>query len=89
MFSWGVEMDYMTIAEASKKWSISARRIQTLCSQGRIPGAERLGYCWVLPKDAVKPAEDRNKNGKYIGDSEKYSKASRKKAGADKLEDKP
>jgi hypothetical protein len=26
---WGVEMDYMTITEASKKWNISNRRIQT------------------------------------------------------------
>lgn len=88
-FSWGVEMDYMTISEASTKWNISARRIQTLCSQGRIPGAERLGYCWVLPKDAVKPADARIKSGKYIGYSEKYNKASKRKAGADRLEDKP
>ena len=64
--SWGVEMDYMTITEASKKWEISNRRIQTLCAQGRIPGAERLGYCWLLPKEAVKPADARIKSGKYI-----------------------
>lgn len=70
-FSWGVEMDYMTITEASKKWEISNRRIQTLCAQGRIPGAERLGYCWLLPKEAVKPADARIKSGKYIGYSEK------------------
>ena len=64
--SWGVEMDYMTITEASKKWEITNRRIQTLCAQGRIPGAERLGYCWLLPKEAVKPADARIKSGKYI-----------------------
>jgi hypothetical protein len=45
-------MDYMTISEAATKWNLSNRRIQTLCSQGRIPGAERAGYCWLLPKDA-------------------------------------
>lgn len=44
-------MDYMTISEAATKWNLSNRRIQTLCSQGRIPGAERAGYCWLLPKD--------------------------------------
>ena len=82
-------MDYMTIAEASTKWNISARRIQTLGSQVRIPGAERLGYCWVLPKDAGKPADARIKSGKYIGYSEKYSKSSKKKAGVDRLEEKP
>ena len=82
--SWGVEMDYMTITEASTKWNISTRRIQTLCSQGRIPGAERLGYCWVLPKDAVKPADARIKSGKYIGYSMKYNKAVKKKTGSNR-----
>ena len=64
--SWGIKMDYMTITEASKKWEISNRRIQTLCVQGRIPGAERLGYCWLLPQNAVKPADAKIKSGKYI-----------------------
>jgi hypothetical protein len=43
-------MDYMSIAEASKKWGISTRRIQILCSEERIPGAERMGYCWAYQK---------------------------------------
>lgn len=59
-------MDYMTITEAAEKWKISNRRIQTLCSQGRVPGAERLGYIWLLPKDAEKPADGRIKSGRYI-----------------------
>ena len=56
----------MTIAEAAKKWDLSVRRVQTLCSTGRIPGAERLGYCWAIPIDAEKPADARVKSGKYI-----------------------
>ena len=47
-------MDFMTIKDAAEKWEISKRRIQTLCSEGSIPGAERLGYCWAIPKDAGK-----------------------------------
>ena len=43
----------------------------------------------VLPKDAVKPADARIKSGKYIGYSEKFSKSSKKKAGVDRLEEKP
>lgn len=57
-------MDYMTISEAASKWNLSNRRIQTLCSQGRIPGAERAGYCWLIPKDAEKPVDARIKSGK-------------------------
>ncbi len=64
-------MDYMSIAEASKIWGISTRRIQILCSEERIPGAERMGYCWAIPKDAQKPADARVKSGRYIGVSQK------------------
>ena len=36
-------MDYITTVEMSKKWGISSRRISLLCSQGRVPGAEKKG----------------------------------------------
>ena len=34
-------MDYITTIEMSKIWGISSRRISLLCSQGRVPGAEK------------------------------------------------
>lgn len=55
-------MDYITTVEMSKKWGISSRRISLLCSQGRVPGAEKKGKTWLLPKDAVKPTDPRKKN---------------------------
>ncbi len=54
--------DYMTAAEASKKWGISVRRIQYLCSHRRIPNVIQLGRCWGIPKDASKPRDERCKN---------------------------
>lgn len=71
---WGVDMDFMTISEASAKWNLSVRRISTLRKEGRIPGVERTGYCWLLPKDAEKPADARIKSGKYVGASSKRIK---------------
>lgn len=59
-------MNYMLISDASKKWGITTRRIQTLCNEGRINGADRLGNIWVIPKDAQKPADARIKSWKYI-----------------------
>lgn len=56
----------MSITEASKKWGISNRRIQTLCAQERIPGAARIASVWAIPIDAEKPADARVKSGKYI-----------------------
>ena len=35
-------MDYISCAEAAKKWGISERRVQKLCEVGRIPGAVKL-----------------------------------------------
>ena len=60
-------MDYLSRAEDVKKWSISARRTQILCSEESIHGSERMGYCWAIPKDTQKPADARVKNGLYIG----------------------
>ena len=55
-------MEYMSCAEAAGKWGISERRVQILCSQNRIPGASKLGYMWLIPKDAEKPVDGRIKN---------------------------
>ena len=59
-------MEYMSMTEASKKWGISNRRIQTLCAQDRIPGAARIASVWAIPVNADKPADARIKSGKYI-----------------------
>lgn len=48
-------MEYITTKEASKKWGISTSRITLLASQGRIPGAYRLGKSWLIPSGATKP----------------------------------
>lgn len=55
-------MDYMTLKEASEKWGITPRRINYLCSAGRIPGAVKMATIWLVPKDAEKPIDRRRKN---------------------------
>ncbi len=65
MDEWGVEMDILTIKEASLMWGISARRIAVLCNEGRIAGANKIAGAWLLPKDAKKPTDARIKSGKY------------------------
>ena len=57
-------MDYMTLREAGKKWGISPRQITSYCSDGLIPGAEKMGRVWLIPKDAEKPRDRRMKDGK-------------------------
>lgn len=36
-------MEYMSCPEAAKKWGISERRVQILCSENRIPGVFKTG----------------------------------------------
>ena len=54
-------MDYISIAQAAEKWGITRRRVQVLCSQGRIPGLTKFGKSWAIPKDAEKPIDGRTK----------------------------
>lgn len=55
-------MEYMTASQASKLWKISQRRVQILCSSGRIPNVFKLGDTWAIPKTASKPYDLRLKN---------------------------
>ena len=54
-------MEYMSCPEAAKKWGISERRVQKLCEDNRIPGISKIGYMWLIPKDAEKPFDGRRK----------------------------
>jgi hypothetical protein len=52
-------MEFITAKEAAKKWGITPRRVQILCSEGRIEGAWRLGNAWAIPLNAPKPEDGR------------------------------
>lgn len=55
-------MEYLPIQEFSDKWNISKRRIQILCKEGRIHGAEMIGNMWLIPSDADRPVDARLKS---------------------------
>lgn len=57
-------MEYITAHQAAKKWKISQRRVQILCSQGRIKGVFKLGENWAIPETAEKPLDSRKKESK-------------------------
>ena len=59
-------MGYLSISQVSEKWGIKQRRIRTLCEQGRIEGAFKMGAYWSIPDDAEKPKDERIKTGKYV-----------------------
>lgn len=54
-------MKYITTKEASIKWNISDRRIRVLLNDNRIEGALKIGRNWMIPVDANKPMDLREK----------------------------
>ncbi len=59
-------MEYMTIKDAAKKWGLSERRVQEICVLNKVPGVIKFGHEWAIPKDAIKPVDQRIKSGKYV-----------------------
>ena len=49
-------MELITVKEAAKKWGVTPRRVQGLCSDGSIKGAVRFGRAWMIPSTAVLPS---------------------------------
>ena len=45
-------MDYVTLKEASEKWSI--------------PDTVKMATLWLIPKDAKKPVDGRTKQGRAL-----------------------
>ena len=56
---------YMTIKEIAEQWGVTRRRVQAVCSEGRIPGAVKFGNVWAIPSDAIKPNDGRVTTGEY------------------------
>lgn len=57
-------MKYITASQAAEKWKISQRRVQILCSEGRISGVFKLGDNWAIPDNSKKPNDGRTKKEK-------------------------
>ena len=75
----GVIMNFLSVAEVAKLWSMSERSVRNYCAEGRIPGAILVGKTWMIPSDAAKPnRKARTSNSKktllYILKLEKESK---------------
>ena len=56
-------MESMSVREAAQRWGISERRVQDYCRAGRIDGVARYGKSWVLPQNAPKPVDPRQRRG--------------------------
>lgn len=56
---------YSTISETAKRWGVTVRQVQYLCSNGKVKGAVKFGRAWAIPVDAEKPIDNRVTTGEY------------------------
>jgi len=45
--------EYLTTAEAATLTGKGANMIAKLCQAGRLPGAEKMGNSWIIPRESV------------------------------------
>jgi len=57
-------MNYMTPQEAAKKWEVSIRRVQYLCTNNKIPDIQFVNHRWLIPVNATYPQKVKGKNEK-------------------------
>jgi len=56
-----ISRPFLTLAEVSKATGRGVRWLQTMCAEGRIPGAEKMGRAWIVPKDYKLPKLERGR----------------------------
>jgi len=54
-------MNYLSVKQAAENWGMSPRRVQVLCNENRIEGAQRVGNSWMIPETSQKPEDARRK----------------------------
>lgn len=52
---------YISVNDAAEKFNLSKRRVQILCEQGRISGANMVSGVWLIPETTPKPVDGRKK----------------------------
>lgn len=57
-------MNYLSTKKIAEKWQISPRRVNKYCNEGRIKGAKKLDWMWMIPEDAEKPKDRRKKENR-------------------------
>lgn len=59
-----INQSFYTAKELSQLWGVTVRMISIYCTRGEIPGAEKVGSMWLIPKSAKKPVDRRLKSSK-------------------------
>lgn len=56
-------MNYISVAEAAKRWGLSERSVRNYCATGRIGNALLVGKTWKIPETAGRPERLNKREG--------------------------
>ncbi|MCR5666482.1 MAG: response regulator [Eubacterium sp.] len=66
--------EYKSIKEIAQEWDLTVRRVQMLCTSGKLPGAKKVGNLWAIPADVKRPIDKRMANGDQRKPAKKIGK---------------
>lgn len=61
-----MENGFKSVNQLAKEWEVNPRTVQTMCTNGRIQGAVKVGREWAIPENVEKPVDKRLVSGKYV-----------------------
>ncbi len=44
---------YITVDVASERYGLSGRQLRRLCKKGKLPGAVKVGWAWVIREEEI------------------------------------
>ena len=57
--------NYLTVPEYAKQFNKSIEQVKVFCRTGRIPGAQKVGRDWLIPKSCLYPNDRRYSKKTY------------------------
>lgn len=61
-----MDIRYIKAKELSARWGVTPRRINQLCTEGKLPGAYKEGKFWMIPDDVGRPDCLRENRNLYV-----------------------
>lgn len=56
---------YKSVKEIAQEWGLTVRRVQMLCTSGKLEGAKKMGNVWMVPANVERPADNRMTSGEF------------------------
>lgn len=65
----------LSVTEASEIMGLGRSRILRLCNQSRLPGAQKIGNTWVIPRASIEAYEPGPQGGAAVWERRKAERA--------------